>query len=343
MPSDERVPRAFEAVASRLAQFRATLTAARAEMRAYVAEHHARGRGQSEAAATALGAFASGRIDVDRFGAVLTDAHALAPEAAARITQCVAVLDELLERDADLCVHAVGHGEPLRRTVDRAFAELGRAFGAIRVFGAVKGGSYTAAKHGSLLVALPFARWTRREREMAPPLVIAIDGADLRAEHLAEYLDGGTKLVLVIGGESSPAPLVRLITPRTLVAQTDDVASLTRLADFAGPAIAAVVPASAAKFIHDPRSGSRLDERLTIERLPADPPRGSLGWRSAQQQAEELAQLGSLAEVTAAARDVSVVVVPPLPDGAPHLDGNRAVDAVASWMLAQAGFTGGAA
>ena len=339
MPSDDRTARAFEAVASRAAQFRAALTAAHAEMHAYAAEHRAPGRDHGEA--TALGAFASGRIDATRLGAVLTDPHALGPESESRIAQCAAVLEELLERDSGLFTHSVAIGEPLRSTVDRAYAEIGRAFGAIRAFGAVKTGSYQSAKHASLLAALPFPRWSRRERDMAPPLVIELEGADVRAEQLAEYLDGEAKIVLVVTGEASPAPLVRLVAPYTLVMQVDDVAALAPLAGFAGPAIAAVVPKTSALFVHDPRLGAPLDERLAITRIPAQPPGRTLGWRSARQQAEELAQLATLSEVTAAARDVSVVVVPPLPEGAAAVDGTRAVDAVASWLLAQAGLTGG--
>jgi hypothetical protein len=249
------------------------------------------------------------------------------------------VLDELLERDTDLFVHSVGRGEAPRRTVDRALAEIGRAFGAIRVFVAAKAGSYHVAKHASLLMALPFARWSRRERELAPPLVIQVDGADLRAEHLVEYLDGDACIVLVMGGEVSPAPLVRLIAPSTLVVQTDDVAALARLGDFTGPAVAAVVTASCARFTHDPRNGGRLEDRLVIDHLPAETPRRALGWRSAHQQAEELGQLAALAEVTAAARDVSVVVVP----AGDSRNGGGSVDAVAAWLLTQAGFEGGAA
>ena len=339
MPSDDRTARAFEAVASRAAQFRAALTAARAEMHAYADEHRAPGRDHGEA--TALGAFASGRIDATRLGAVLTDPHALGPEAETRIAQCAAVLDELLARESGLFTHSVAVGDPLRATVDRAYAEIGRAFGAIRVFGAVKTGAYQAAKHASLLAALPFSRWSRRERDVAPPLVIEIEGADVRAEQLTEYLDGEAKLVLVVTGESSPVPLVRLIAPFTLVMQVDDVAALAPLADYAGPAIAAVVPKTSALFVHDPRLGARLEDRLAITRTPSQPPGRSLGWRSARQQAEELVQLTALGEVTAAARDVSVVVVPPLPEGATGVDGTRAVDAVASWLLAQAGLTGG--
>lgn len=341
MPSDERVARALEAVAERIAPFRAAMTAARDEMQQYLDEHRARGRDRADAAAMALGPFASGRIDVERFDLVLADGRPLAADAASHVAQCIATLNELLGREEEPFARAVGRSEPMRRTVERAFAEIGRAFGASRVFRAVKSGTYDAAKHGPLLVGFPFARWSRTERELVPPLVIQIDGADLRAEHLTEYLDGAARIVVVVHGEASPAPLVRLIAPRTLVVQANDPGALARLATHEGPAIAALLPGTSARFVHDPKAGSRLEDRLTIEFLPAEAPRSALGWRSAAQQAEELEQLAALAEVTRAARDVAVVVVPPLPDGAAPVDGSRAVDAVASWMLAQAGFIGG--
>ena len=341
MPSDARVTRALEAVALRVAPFRAAMSAARDDMRQYLDEHRARGRDRADAAATALGPFASGRIDVERFGFVLTDGRALADDSASCIAQCIATLDELLERDVGLFAHAAGGEEPLCRTVERAFTDIGRAFGASRVFRAVKAGTYDAARHAPLLAGVPFARWSRTERELVPPLVIEIDGADLRAEHLAEYLDGAAKIVLIVNGDSSPAPLVRLIAPRTLVMQTTDPEMLARVTAWAGTAIAAVLRETSARFVHDPSAGDRLEDRLSIEFLPTEAPRSALGWRSAAQQAEERDQLAALAEVARAARDVAVVVVPPLPSGAAPVDGSRAVDAVASWMLAQAGFSGG--
>lgn len=341
MPSDERVTRALEAVAHRGAPFRAAMSAARADMQQYLDEHRARGLDRAAAAATALGPFASGRIDVKRFGLVLTDGRALADDSASLIAQCIATLDELLGRGDALFTQVVGPAEPMCRTVERAFAEIGRVFGASRVFRAVKAGMYDVTKHAPLLVALPFTRWSRTERELVPPLVLEADGASLSAEHLTDYLDGAAKIVVIVTGDASPAPLVRLIAPRTLVMQTNDPATLARLSAWGGPAIAAVVPGTSARFVHDPSGGNRLEDRLSIDFLPTEVPRSALGWRSAAQQAEERDQLAALAEVTRAARDVAVVVMPPLPAGAAPVDGSRAVDAVASWMLAQAGFNGG--
>jgi hypothetical protein len=310
-------------------------------MHDYFIVHRTRERGQADVTARTLGQFASGRIDAERFSAVLTDTRLLEPKAAARMTQCTAVLAELLARGEALFVHSVPAGGDVRQVVGTALAEAGRAFGVARVFRAVKAGTYRADEHGTLLRSFPFARWSRAERELAPPLVVHVDGADLRAELVTEYLDGQAWIIFVVRGAASPAPLVRLLSPGTFVMQASDAAALERLAGFAGPAVVALLPEQCARFVHDPRRGVRLDDRLAIEHLPPDVPRHGLGWRSARQLGEERAQLAALADMAKAARDVSVVVVPPVAGQNAGANGAAAVDAVASWMLAQAGFAGG--
>jgi hypothetical protein len=339
MPSDERAARVTAQLAGRLAAFRTALEAARDELRGYLELHRATDDVRLAGAIRSLGGFAAGRIDAARFDAVIADARALPPEAAARLDEGIAVLDEMLGRGDELVVRSVSSGQQLRRVVDTAFADIGRAFGVARMFRAVREASYHGTHHGSLLVGLPFARWSRAERELAPPLVVDVDGADLRAEHLVEYLDGGACIVLVVRGEASPAPLVRMIAPTTLVVQTSDVAALARLGEWTGAAVAAVLPPSCAAFAHDPRRGARLEERLEIERIPTAGA-STIGWRSARQSSEELAQLVALDAVTRAARDVAVIVAPPLPPlpaGAERPAQASAVDVVASWLLAQAG------
>jgi hypothetical protein len=147
------------------------------------------------------------------------------------------------------------------------------------------------------------------------------------------------RIALVVDGPASPAPLVRLIAPSVLVLQTNDATVLDALHRATGPAIAALLPEGCAELLHDPRAGARLDERLTIT-FPATSKSEALGWRSARQSVDELAQLEALAELCRAARDVSVLVVPPLGVGSENGEGS--VDAVAAWLLTQAGFEGGA-
>jgi len=343
MPSDERVQRALDALAGRVTTFRAALAAARDEMREHLASHQSVERDRAQAALRALGPFAAGRIDTQRFGALLADERALGPESAAQLAQCADVLDELLARGDAMVVHRVPSGGLLRGAVDAALACAGRAFAAARLFQSIRRGVAPSPVHDSMLRAYPFALWSRAERDLAPPLVVEIDGADLRAEHLVEFLDGGVRIALVVHEPAPPVPLVRLIAPSVLVLQTSDASALEALHRAPGPAVAALLPDGCAELLHDPRGGARLDERLTISRAATATSCEALGWRSSRQALDEIAQLEALAEVCRAARDVSVVVVPPFPDGSGDVDGARAVDAVAAWMLAQAGFaTGGA-
>lgn len=339
MPSDQGAMRALEALADRTTAFRAALTTARDEMREHLESHRGVERDRAQSAALALGAFAAGRIDTQRFGTLLADERVLSPEAATTLAACADVLDDLLARGDALFVHRMPSGGLLRGKVDAVLAEVGRAFAAARVFQSVRRGAPTLPAHVSMLRDFPFALWSRAERDLAPPLVIQLDGADLRAEHLVEYLDGAVRIALVVDGPASPAPLVRLIAPSVLVLQTSDAAALDALHRATGPAVAALLPVGCAELLHDPRAGARLDERLTINR-PATTSRGeALGWRSARQALDEVAQLEALAEVCRAARDVSVVVVPPLGSGGQNGEGS--VDAVAAWLLTQAGFGGG--
>ena len=339
MPSDERAARALQALADRTNAFRAALTAARDEMREHVESHRGAERDRSQSAAHALGVFAAGRIDTQRFGTLLADELTLSPESAALLAKCVDVLDELLARADALFVHRVPSGGLLRGKVDAVLADVGRAFASARVFQAVRRGAPPMAAHESMLRDFPFALWSRAERDLAPPMVMEVDGADLRAEHLVEYLDGSIRVVLVVDGPASPAPLVRLIAPSVLVMQTSHVAALGVLSRVTGPAIAALLPEGCAELLHDPAAGARLDERLTITRAASERSTAALGWRSARQARDEAAQLDALAELCHAARDVAVVVVPPVAGAAA---GTSDVDAVAAWLLTQAGFEGGA-
>ena len=340
MPSDQGATRALQALADRVTAFRTALATARDEMREHIESHRGVARDRAQSASLALGAFASGRIDPQRFGALLADERVLAPESAATLAACADVLDELLARGDALFVHRMPSGALLRGKVDAVLAEVGRAFAAARVFQSVRRGAPTLPAHVSMLRDFPFALWSRAERDLAPPLVIQLDGADLRAEHLVEYLDGAVRIALVVDGTASPAPLVRLIAPSVLVLQTSDATALDALNRATGPVVAALLPEGCAELVHDPRAGARLDERLTITRAPAETKGEALGWRSARQALDELAQLEALAELCRAARDVSVLVVPPLGGGSENGEGS--VDAVAAWLLTQAGFEGGA-
>jgi hypothetical protein len=184
-----------------------------------------------------------------------------------------------------------------------------------------------SAEPAFTLSGLPFRLWTRAERRSAPPLVVTVAGPDLHAAALADYADGRQKIVLVVDGACAPAALVRLVTPGTLVMQSTDPEALESVARFEGPAVAAVVPETAAAFTHDPTAGDEPWQRMTIQRLPS-PPFAPVPGMSAWQLREDVAQLAALAAAPAAR---------PMPTAAAlAAEGPDAVDRLAAWLLGQA-------
>jgi len=51
-------------------------------------------------------------------------------------------------------------------------------------------------QHNHFLSALPFRKWNRAERQLAPPLVVELEAEDLLPAGLGEFLDGNVKRVL---------------------------------------------------------------------------------------------------------------------------------------------------
>jgi hypothetical protein len=98
-----------------------------------------------------------------------------------------------------------------------------------------------------------------------------------------------------------------------------------------GPAIAAMVPDSAATFIHDPSNGTELWQRLTVWHEPEIPPRKAIGNSSANQQQQELLQLRAIAATPSLPIAAVDTLAPPA-----EWTGN-ATDRLTQWLLAQAG------
>jgi hypothetical protein len=352
MRSDDRTQLALVALDAPRARFRTAVAVARDQMAAWLAAHRVPSGGGVPSIAQELGRFANGRIDGSRFAGIFSAGTELADGTTERIEQAIDVLDALLARGDDLFVCNVPSGGDLRDTVDAALGEAGRAFGAVLAFQAAKTKGFRADHHAGLMKRFPFGRWNRAERLLAPPLVVEVDGGDLRGEQLADFLDGHVRLVVVVRGASAPAPLARLITPGLFVMQANDVSELTLVAEADAPAIAALVPEGAARFVHTPDGGASVRERLCITHLPTQAPTHALGPRSAAQQREELALLTELSrwpetaaaagslETGAAAQGAAAAVAATLP-AAPA--GVSPVDALASWLLGAAGFTAGAA
>jgi hypothetical protein len=292
MPSDQRITEALAAVAAPAQAFHAAVAAAVDQVRALVEANRAPPAGPAVRAAGTLGAFAAGRIDAERFAGLFAGERVLDDRALERMEAALGVLTELAAAGPDACLVDVPSGGSLPAAVGDALAHLGRAFAAARTVEAARTG---AAPIDDPAAPWPVARWNRAERALAPPLVVTVDGTDLAAGGLGAFLDGAQQLVLLVRGPAAPAPLVGLITPGTLVLQDTDTAALGQLQGWDGPAVAAVLPAGAARFVHAPPAGATLGERLVVTGLPDAEPVRWLGGRSPWQQTQELAQLRALA------------------------------------------------
>jgi hypothetical protein len=220
-------------------------------------------------------------------------------------------------------------GGSLADAVGRALARLGRAFGAAHVVALARSGRYDRAEHEPWLQGYPFARWNRHERQLVPPVIVSLAGADLRPGGLAEFLDGYVKLVLVVRDDvAPPAALVRLITPGTWLAQSHDGSELSGLAAHPGSGVLAWVPVGAAAFVHDPAASPVLSARIQLRSDPS-PPRKGLGGLSARQLAEELRQLEAIAGLAVAGTTATIQGTSSDP-----------ADRLAAWMLSQATLAG---
>jgi len=255
-----------------------------------------------------LGPFAAGRIDLERLAPFVSANSRLDAEKRARVDRAYQVLVALKKAGDGLFQTKVEVDGYLRGAVVAALGKAGTAFGAARsVEWALHG---IAAPEGldDALEAFPPNLWNRAEKGCSPPLVVEVEGADLKVSSLGDLLEGSQKIVLVVNGPAAPAPLVRLVTPRVTVIQTDDPVDLAALGATPGPGIAALMPEGVAKFVHAP-GGKTLNERLLVSFLPETKPQKALGSISAFQQAEELDQLRALAasvQVPAAAEEQSV-------------------------------------
>ena len=338
MPSDARTRRALDALAEQRTRYRSAVSAAHDQMAGYLAAHRSRTQGHAQVATRELGRFAAGRIDAERFGALFANTHFLSAEITERVERLVGVLAELLAEGDELFTCDIPPGGDFRDTVERTIAHAGRVFGTVLAFQALKTGVYRPERHDADVAAFPFARWNRSERLLGLPLVVEVNGADLRAEALADYLDGRVTIVLVIRGTSSPSPLVRLITPGTFVMQAMDPAELVSLSSCDGPAIAALVSGAAARFVADPRAARSKQPWLRVTHVPTEAPAQPSGGRSVWQQLEELAQLTALQRLAldAAAVTASGATPKPATSAPPSLD-ERSVDQLAGWLLSEAG------
>jgi hypothetical protein len=336
MPSDDRTAQALAALARPREAFESALTAAIAELRAFIADQRAPRDMRAAQEAARLGEFATASFDPARFSALVAAPEMMDPTRLDRLEQSLSVLTLFAAQGEELYRVRVQHGEDLRDAVRTGLAARGRVFSAAhqaerlrsdrplpqaptyrQVDGPVAYRQWSAAPPESTGL-LTFRQWSRLEKSIAPPLLVEVEGGDLQAAGLAEYLDGAQKIVLIVEGAAAPAPLARLIAPGTFIMQTTDPQAVRRLADFDGPGMAAVLPDGCARFVHDPSRGSSMHRRLEIEFLPDAVSRGA-----ASGSARDLAWLTELAALaaTAAAADAAPADIEAAAAPADHLAG----------------------
>ena len=324
MPSDERITSVLYALSVPRTAFDAALVSAIDELRTFHADQSSPAHERVAQEAARLGSFAADRIDAARFAAIVARATHVTPAALDRLARVLALLVEFRAQGESLYRIRVEPGSDLRDSVRAALSARGRLFNAARHVELLRSGGTV----GDVTAPLDFGRWLKAERLLAPPLVVEVDGADLVADGLAEFLDGALKLVLVVNGPAPVAPLARLIAPHTFVMQTVEASAIAALGEFVGAGIAAVLPDGCARFVHNPARGNGLGRRLEVEALPDGAPR-AVGRASAHRQAEELAWLRELAELAALARAQQQ------PDEARDVT-IPAADQLAGWLLRQA-------
>jgi hypothetical protein len=326
MPSDPaRLDTIRAALAPCRADYRESAVVTAEEVRGLVAgARDVRPTDRATTFAASLGSLGSAHIDVSRLALLVGDE---APKLSGPALDAIAAAAEVLR---DVAAPAEGEvvdlpvGGNLAEAVGRALARAGRAFGASHVVTLARSGRYHRSEHESWLQTYAFQRWNRRERLLAPPIVVQLSGADLRTGGLAEYLDGKVKIVLVVRDDvAPPAALVRLVTPGLWLAQSHDGAELPHFARWQGPAVLAWVPEGSAAFTHDPAASPVLGARLQVRTDPP-PPRKGLGGLSAAQLTEELRQLEAMAGIST------------IPSPAIAGPSQEPADRLAAWILGQA-------
>lgn len=320
MPSEDRTGIAIDAIRPRVEFYHSAVAATTEQIRGLLA-----GTGESpEDQTIALGNFASGHVDVERFSAFTHQVAKVASEAELPIRAAQRALEDLLHMGDSLFILKLLEGSNLGARVAERLATIGNAFSAAHVVELAKRGEYQEEKHGLLLGGLAYSDWSQAERALAPGLVIELDGADFTPAQVVPYLDAGMKMIFVVEGDAPAAALARLVTPGVYVQQTSDESGLDAIAAWEGTAVAALLPKSAVTFVHDPAAGENTYERFTTLEFPGEVRKRAIGGVSAAQQAEDLKLLETLAVV-------------------PSLTGEAASDPagkLSAWLLSQTSLAG---
>lgn len=282
--------------------------------------------------AAELGTFAAGRIDPARMASVVGVEDAPDPVLHHVMALAQERFETLVHRGDEAFRVVLPPGGDLRDAVRDALAELGRAFAMGRAVEKARTHRFAPDEDHLLLRPWPFHRWAPSEAAMAPPLVVELDGSDLRASGLAEFLDGRVRVVLRVRGQAPPAALARLVSPGVFVAQVTGEAeeALARLVAAEAPGVVACFEpdAGAIGFVHDPVRG------LAVETAAVEASIAEVSELRGQPGLMDLRHLEGLAVRTAAA--VSVDEATPVetevtarPEAAAHVELEAHVESAA--------------
>ncbi|MEE4216857.1 MAG: hypothetical protein V2I48_04560, partial [Xanthomonadales bacterium] len=226
MPSEDRSKIALESIRPRLELFHSAIAVTTEEIRGLLS-----GSGESrDDQSIALGHFAKGHVDVERFSAFSKKSSRVDTEAEKPIRAARDVLNRLLHESDELFVLRLAEGDNLATLVDHRLAVIGLAFAAAHVVDLAKRGKYRDEEHSLMLEGLRWANWSRAERALAPGLIVELPGTEFVPAQLAPYLDAGMKIVFVVDGDAPAAAMARLVTPGVFVQQAIGDASLEAFA-----------------------------------------------------------------------------------------------------------------
>lgn len=326
MPSDQTLPMdaVLEAVTPGLEDFRSAVAEAHEEIRAWQLEHDAAASDPASTLEAELGVFARGRLDAGRLASLLKPRKAPDSLTHHLMAEARNFFSALMSRGVDAYRISVPRGGDLRDAVRDGLAELGRAFGMAHLVEKARSHTYAPDRDQGLLHPYPFHRWNLLEKEAAPPLVVEVDGSDLRAAGLVEFLDGAQKLVLAVRGDAPPAPLARLVSPLVYVAQDEGENALTRIRELMrreGPGIVGVFARDSGILPFAQRPGMAPDvDRAALDELVkrVSTTRGQPGILDLRHLESLAAQPGRVA-----------------PESAPPRPGEETVDQLAAWLLSR--------
>ena len=290
MPSDERMTIALEAIRSRIEQFHSALAVTADQVRGLLAGSGNAADDQS----VALGAFAKGKVNFERFAAFTPKAAHIDTAAEAPIRAAQEVLKSLLAQGDELFILETEEGKGLGHQMSVRLASIGRAFAAARVVDLAKSGAYKEDKHAATLESFPYAMWNSSERALAPALVVEVAGADFKPSAIVPLIDTNMKIVFNVSGDAPAAALSRVISPGVFVQQETGNANLEAFTAFKGIAVAAFLPATAVSFVHDPSAGATTYQRFVAVKFPKEVRKRAIGGISPAQQAEDYTLLESL-------------------------------------------------